>query len=340
MAKSPAHRLGQIIGEALELAYEPILRDFADEHDLYLDRQGPRAARPGKKVSWVDINGNKHDLDFVLERGGTAQRVGVPAAFIESAWRRYTKHSRAKAQEMQGAIEPLLLAHQAAKPFAGAIVGGEWTSASLTQLRSVGFTVVHLSFSEIVAAFGTVGIDVATEEGTPLPVLQAAVDACDGMSQADKDRVGDELRACAAADFADFRSRLAGAVLRKVERVTLADKSYPAALNYWTVASAGWDNAAEIFVKAIDILAEGGDPRIPAIRESFKVANTTKVEPPKFDPKQAIWDAGGWPILKDRSVSIVGEDAKVYFEYGGKVIEPITMGQGFLEVPHPYKMFL
>lgn len=75
MAKSPAHRLGQIIGEALELAYEPILRDFADEHDLYLDRQGPRAARPGKKVSWVDINGNKHDLDFVLERGGTAQRV-------------------------------------------------------------------------------------------------------------------------------------------------------------------------------------------------------------------------------------------------------------------------
>lgn len=35
MAKSPAHRLGQIIGEALELAYEPILRDFDGLHLWY-----------------------------------------------------------------------------------------------------------------------------------------------------------------------------------------------------------------------------------------------------------------------------------------------------------------
>ena len=99
--------------------------------------------------------------------------------------------------------------------------------------------------------------------------------------------------------------------------VTLTDKSYPA-LNYWTVASAGWDNAAEIFVKAIDILAEGGDPRIPAIRESFKVANTTKVEPPKFDPEQAIWDAMGWMVPNEYIVFFVGAvGAQAFIKCGG-----------------------
>lgn len=64
MADSPAHRLGQIVGESLELAVGPVLRAFAEKHDLYLDQHGERPARPGKKLSWIDANENKHDLDF------------------------------------------------------------------------------------------------------------------------------------------------------------------------------------------------------------------------------------------------------------------------------------
>ncbi|MHB8319940.1 MAG: hypothetical protein ACYDEP_12055 [Acidimicrobiales bacterium] len=126
MAEAPGHRLGQIIGDALEIAIEPVLRSFADEHDLYLDKKEPRPVRPGVKCTWVDNLGNAHDLDFVLERGGSRTKVGNPAAFIETAWRRYTKHSRAKAQEIQGAILPLLTTHANVKPFAGAVVAGRW----------------------------------------------------------------------------------------------------------------------------------------------------------------------------------------------------------------------
>jgi len=107
MAEAPGHRLGQIIGETLEASIEPVLKGLAKEHGLYLDSAGHRPARQGKKVTWVDDRGNRHDLDFVLERGGTDEKLGTPAAFIEIAWRRYTKHSKAKAQEIQGAIEPL-----------------------------------------------------------------------------------------------------------------------------------------------------------------------------------------------------------------------------------------
>ena len=105
MAESPSHKFGQIIGNLLESVIEPFLSEFAKEKHLYLDYQkNPRKARKGKKVTWEDPYGNVHDLDYVLEMDGTDTMTGTPVAFIEVAWRRYTKHSRNKAQEIQGAI--------------------------------------------------------------------------------------------------------------------------------------------------------------------------------------------------------------------------------------------
>ena len=75
----------------MEAAVLPMLQGFATTNRLYLDRQGHRSCRKGSKCTWVDANGNAHDLDFVLERGGTPEEVGTPVAFIEAAWRRYTE---------------------------------------------------------------------------------------------------------------------------------------------------------------------------------------------------------------------------------------------------------
>src|SRR5947209_19932574 len=117
MAQSYAHKFGQIIGGVLESAVEPMLRDLAKKHGLYLDVKGKRKARKGrKKITWLDLYGNSHDLDFVIERGGSDTTNGKPVAFVEAAWRRYTKHSRNKAQEIQGAIMPLHAAHWECAP--------------------------------------------------------------------------------------------------------------------------------------------------------------------------------------------------------------------------------
>ena len=98
MAQSPAHRFGQLIGEVLEVAIRGPLEDLCRRHGLYLDSKHPRAARKGlNKVAWKDLQGNTHDLDYVIELGGTEESLGIPKAFIEIAWRRYTKHSRNKA---------------------------------------------------------------------------------------------------------------------------------------------------------------------------------------------------------------------------------------------------
>src|SRR4051794_37103918 len=102
MAVSLAHKWGQEIGNLFQESLREILQPVADEHGLYLDFQRERKARAGKKVSWRDRYGNAHDLDYVFERGGTETVLGLPAAFIEIAWRRYAKHSRNKAQEVEG----------------------------------------------------------------------------------------------------------------------------------------------------------------------------------------------------------------------------------------------
>ena len=134
MAKSPSHKFGQIIGNLLEEITFPLLSEFSSKRNLYLDRQGKRGkARSGKKVQWQDKYGNIHDLDFVIELGGTKDKKGKPVAFIEAAWRRYTKHSRNKAQEIQGAVLPIADRHEWDIPFLGAIIAGQ---LSLFPLRN------------------------------------------------------------------------------------------------------------------------------------------------------------------------------------------------------------
>lgn len=168
MAESPAHRFGQIIGELLETVVRPQLEAFCHSQGLYLDHQKrDRPARRGKKVSWTDQYGNLHDLDFVIEREGTDQQIGQPVAFIESAWRRYTKHSRNKAQEIQGAILPLADKYKWNNPFLGTVLAGVFTKGSLDQLRSLGFHVLYFPYDSIVAAFQSEGIDIAFDERTP-----------------------------------------------------------------------------------------------------------------------------------------------------------------------------
>jgi len=166
MAESLSHKFGQIIGDLLELALEPHLQKFASKHKLYLDKKGVRKARSGKKVTWTDTRENKHDLDFVLERGGTENTIGVPVAFIESAWRRYTKHSRNKAQEIQSAILPLATKYKSSSPFVGVVLAGVFTNGALTQLKSLGFGVLYFPYETVVIALSKFGINAAFEEKT------------------------------------------------------------------------------------------------------------------------------------------------------------------------------
>jgi hypothetical protein len=192
---------------------------LAAKHGLYLDKKGKRAARPGRKVSWMDRFGNQHDLDYVLELGGTEDTIGIPVAFIEVAWRGYTKHSRNKAQEIQGAILPLAETHHHAAPFLGAVLAGVFTKGALDQLRSHGFTVLYVPYDDVKRAFARVGIHADFDEDTSDKEFSKKIRAWMALSEKQRATVPRTLLDGILEDVAHFAERLEKAITRRVALV-------------------------------------------------------------------------------------------------------------------------
>ena len=222
MAKSPAHKLGQIVGDEIEATVRGPLQDLADEFGLYLDHQHPRLVRGGKrKVVWEDSYGNTHDLDYVLEEGGSEESLGRPRAFIEIAWRRYTKHSRNKAQEIQGAVLPLAETYREHAPFLGVVLAGDFTRGSQDQLRSQGFHVAYASYEAIVRAFGSVGVDVSSNEDTTAADLRRKVRSYDRLPADSRKKISTEIRAICAKELEPFFNALRDCLGRRITRIVV-----------------------------------------------------------------------------------------------------------------------
>lgn len=220
MATAPAHKLGQIIGNFFEDTLGPELEGFCVARGLYLDKNGPRpGVRSSRKVSWEDRFGNTHDLDFVVERDGSAEKRGRPAAFIEAAWRSYTKHSRNKAQEIQGAILPIAEKYAEDNPFLGIALAGVFTDASIEQMRSVGFEVAYFRHETIVAAFATAGIDLHFDEDTGDEELSRRVEAMESLDATAVSQVRRSILERNAAEWSEFLEKLGAKLDRAIDRI-------------------------------------------------------------------------------------------------------------------------
>lgn len=267
MAESYAHRWGQIIGDCFEALVRDILSDVARQHDLYLDFKRPRRARGGQnKVTWQDGFGNRHDLDYVLERGGTEETRGIPVAFIESAWRRYTKHSKNKAQGIEAAVMPVAMTFSRYQPFLGAVLAGEFTQNAIHQLESKGFTVLHVPYHSILAAFRDLGIDASSEDGmggTSEREFQAKITRWESLPQPQAtQRLLAKLHELHSSEIASFKQRLVASITRRVISVRLT------VLRGYSVECADVESAIAYLIEEENTyrLREDGDPR-----EAFEV---------------------------------------------------------------------
>lgn len=223
MAASPVHKLGQMIGDFIEKYFEGELTSICHERQLYLDVVGKnRAARKGKKVSLNDVYGNKHDLDFLIERGGSESSFGTPAALIECAWRRYTKHSKNKAQEIQGAILPIAEKYKHQKPFLGAILAGVYTDPSVQQLKSCGFEIVYFKYEDIISAFSEVGIDIQYDEQTTDAVAEEIVAKLESLTNKQYQLVFNKVALLSRAEINEFKQRLISSLDRQIIKIILS----------------------------------------------------------------------------------------------------------------------
>ena len=226
MARSPSHKFGQDLGNLLEdiVLHEilkPRLQLFAKDKNYYLDWQRDRPARKGKKVSWEDKYGNKHDLDFVLEIGGTDDRKGRPIAFIEVAWRRYTKHSKNKAQEIQGALLPIVERHHLSAPFYGVVLAGEFTQPAIDQLKNNGFSVLYIPYKNIIAAFKDIDFDIAFDEKTADSIFYDAIKKLNSLNILEKNTLIQSIVKICEDDTNEFMTNLQYTLERHISQVIL-----------------------------------------------------------------------------------------------------------------------
>lgn len=222
MAVSESHTWGQIIGNLFQESVKETLQKVAGEFKLYLDFAHERECRKGSsKVSWKDKYGNGHDLDYVFEKGGTEQKLGIPVAFVEAAWRSYTKHSKAKAQEIESAVIPVCETFAFAHPFRGAILSGDFTRTSLQQLRSKGFSILYIESPKIFAAFEVAGIDAAFGEKTPENELNEKVAAFRKLPADKRELIKKAMVAADPKGLNDFLAALRTTLGRQIALVVV-----------------------------------------------------------------------------------------------------------------------
>ena len=221
MAESFSHKWGQIIGNLIQEFIRDTLQQVADEHGFYLDYQKKRKARISKKVSWQDRYGNYHDLDYVMERAGTEDTLGLPVAFIETAWRRYTKHSRNKVQEIEGALIPLADTYSHLNPFLGAILAGVFTQGALGQLESKGFKILYLEYDNIVKSFSSVGINASFNESTPEVEFQNKIAQWDKLPMENITSIKNQLLSLEKVKINNFIDTLQHSFSRLIQQVNI-----------------------------------------------------------------------------------------------------------------------
>lgn len=157
----------------------------------------------------------------MLEEAGSEETFGRPRAFVEIAWRRYTKHSRNKTQEIQGAILPLAQKYAGRAPFLGAVLAGDFTEGAREQLRSHGFRVAYITYGTILQAFSNAGVALDFNEDTSVPDLRRTVTAIERLPQEVKSKIQEQLRMVCAAELQPFFDSLRSCLDRRITRITM-----------------------------------------------------------------------------------------------------------------------
>ena len=214
---SPGHKLGQLIGQFFEEFFAVDFAQLCEKHGLYCDRKGKRPGVRGNstKVTWVDKDENKHDLDYVIEKAGSSEKRGVPVAFIELAWRRYTKHSRNKTGEFEGSLLHLRQSYNSCR-FLGVILAGEYTEGGKNQLLADGIAVLHIPFKTLSDCFKSKGVNLDYPENAKPEEKRKVIRQWVKLSKKDIREIQDCLYQAIKTDYSKFKRELESALLRKV----------------------------------------------------------------------------------------------------------------------------
>lgn len=158
---------------------------------------------------------------LLLKRGDRKQKQERLGHLLKWAWRRYTKHSKNKAQEISAAIKPLVSRYSEHAPFYGAVLAGEFTENSLNQMRTEGFKLLYFSINAVEEAFGSQGIDAHWDEGTSEEELINRIEQLEALTETQLQQIGDYLINNNAESWKTFSTYIRNALERTLESIAV-----------------------------------------------------------------------------------------------------------------------
>lgn len=220
---SAGHRLGQLVGDWWEgCVIYPLLQEVADDLGLFLDnRLVQRTCRSGK-IKWKDESGNHVDYDYVLELGGTAQKIGVPVAFLESFWRRGARHSKDKARDDTNKLLPMRDTYPTAR-FLAIAACGEFTAPAKEYVTSRKVDLFFISKEKIIDAFAAIDAVIDYQDSLPETEKLALVRELESKFTTNNQiKVANHLRhTIDPLAFASFKQKIKGSLMASPQEIRI-----------------------------------------------------------------------------------------------------------------------
>ncbi|MBN1991976.1 MAG: hypothetical protein JW953_04685 [Anaerolineae bacterium] len=139
--QNPGSALGEAIGAEMEKALNIFLTDLVESQNFYFISKSPFKNR--KKLLMYDKFGTAYNVDAVI-----ANESMQPVILIESKYIRYKKHNRDKGSWVCTA-HPALRRRYASIRSSIAVLAGNWSSSSITMMKSHDINIFLIPFSRI-----------------------------------------------------------------------------------------------------------------------------------------------------------------------------------------------
>lgn len=220
---SSGHKLGQIVGDWWEeFVLLPLLLDISHTIDVFLDHRFISRSCRSDKILWSDVDGNKTDYDFVLEFEGSGESIGMPIAFVESFWRRGSRHSKEKARDDTNKLLPMREAYATSR-FLAIAACGEFTEPARDYVISREVKLFLISKEKIMQAFASVGIEIDYPDSWPEIQKRNLLSKCEiKLNNEVKKLAASNLRKIAGASAFDaFKNQIISALKASPQSVIL-----------------------------------------------------------------------------------------------------------------------
>jgi len=186
--QNPGSALGEAIGAEMEKALNSFLTKLVEKQGCHFLSKSPVQNKDGsqKKLLMYDKFGTAYNIDAVI-----ANESMQPIILVESKYIRYKKHNRDKGSWVCTA-HPAIRRRYASIRSSIAVLAGNWSSSSLTMMKSYDINIFLIPFRRICDLLATHGIDFDWDEKDRVTAI-ASWNRYLSLTEAQQERIGIEM---------------------------------------------------------------------------------------------------------------------------------------------------